>query len=233
MPVARYLAIARRRWPLLMASSVVCGLLLGGLPFLATETYQAETVLRVVFAQRTESGHVDTTPSASPSPTQHQFPTLPPEAPGRAAARRITTFTQLANTPDMAESVITELALPYSPVQLSQQIQATTPIGTNLITIAVTDEDPDRAAKIADALAKELVQAGRVSVTPPGELDAVVTITRPATAPVRPLPVRWQMPLVLGVLAGLTAGMAIAVVRATNDSDDNEDVDGAIGRHRA
>jgi capsular polysaccharide biosynthesis protein len=133
----------------------------------------------------------------------------------------------------MAESVITELALPYSPVQLSQQIQATTPIGTNVITIAVTDEDPDRAAKIADALAKELVQAGRVSVTPPGELDAVVTITRPATAPVRPLPVRWQMPLVLGVLAGLAAGMAIAVVRATNDSDDNEDVDGAIGRHRA
>jgi hypothetical protein len=27
--------------------------------------------------------------------------------------------------------------------------------------------------------------------------------------------------------------MAIAVVRATNNSDDDEDVDGAIGRHRA
>jgi polysaccharide biosynthesis transport protein len=233
MPVARYLAIARQRWPLLAASSVLCGLLLGGLPFLSSETYQAESALHVTFANRAESNHVDTTPGASPSPTKQPGPTLPPEAPGRAAARRITTFTQLASTKGMAESVIAKLALPYSPQQLSQQIQATTPMGTNLITIVITDHDPARAAKIADAVAQELVHAGRESVTPPGELDAVVKVTRPAAVPVRPLPVRWQLPLVLGMLAGLAAGLAIALVRATDDTNVDEIIDQTTGRHRA
>jgi uncharacterized protein involved in exopolysaccharide biosynthesis len=245
MRPALYLGIARRHWPLLVASAVVLGALLGAIPLLGQGDYRAETTLRVTFVTHRDGATHPPSPSPAVSPTGPAGPTLPPEAPGRAMARRITTFTQFANSRSLAQDVVTTLRLPYSADELISRIRAETPLGTDVITVSIDDPDPVQAAKIANTIGEKLVEAGEESTAPPGEKEAVVTVTRAAAPPGQPLPSRWWPPVAFGVLAGLAAGLAIAVLReraspdsggasssASSKASSNDDVDRVSGRHR-
>lgn len=222
MRPALYLGIARRQWPVLAASAVLSGALLGLPPLLGHDDYRAQTTLQVAFVTQRDSPTHPPSPPAPAAPTPATGPTLPPEAPGRAMARRITTFAQLANSRGLAQDVVTTLRLPYSAHELMNHIRAETPLGTDVITVSIDDGDPVRAATIANTIGEKLVAAGQQSVAPPGEKDAVVTVTRAAAPPAQPLPSRWWPPI-LAVLAGLAAGLGIGALRESAGRD---------GRHR-
>jgi uncharacterized protein involved in exopolysaccharide biosynthesis len=214
--VATYLSAAKGQWPILALSSLLVGIGLGGLPFLERPNYRAETVLLVSFVTPSQDSVVEPsggagtgTTSASPD----SGPTLPPEVSDRVTARRVTTFTQVANTRAVTQPAISALGLPYTPEQLGQEISASTPFNTKVIDIGVTDPDPQRAADIANAIAAELKKFAAGSAVLAGEQQPVLSVTRAASKPSTSVPVAWKIPLVTGLLAGLALGLAIAVLR--------------------
>jgi hypothetical protein len=215
--VATYLSAAKGQWPILALSSLLAGIGLGGLPFLEKPNYRAETVLLVSFVTPSKDSVVKKpsggagTGTASSSPGAG--PTLPPEAPDQANARRVTTFTQVANTRGVTQPAISALGLPYTPEQLGREISAFTPFNTDVIDIGVTDPDPQRAADIANAVAAELTKFAAASEVLEGEQQPVLSVTRAASKPSTSVPVAWKIPLVTGLLAGLALGLAIAVFR--------------------
>jgi capsular polysaccharide biosynthesis protein len=228
MEPAQYLAVARRHWPLVVVSAVVFAVVLGSLPLLGADRYESDTTLRVTFIVRQAQPSHSAVPSPTVTSTTAPGPTLPPEAPSRAMARRITTFTQLANSRTLAAKVVTALGLPYSADELRDKIRAETPLNTDLIAIRVEDPDPEQAQRIADAIAAELVKAGEESVAPPGEKDAQLVVASPAGLAGAPVPGRWWSAAALGLLAGLAAGLALALFRERRQATP----DGDAGRHR-
>jgi len=215
--VATYLTAAKGQWPIVVLSSVLGGVGMGGLPFLERPDYQAETVLQVSFVMPSTNSVIPEPPgvggTGSGSPSPKAGPTLPPEPPERATARRVTTFTQLASTEAVTKPALPALGLPYTPEQLGREIFASTPFNTSLIDISVTNPDPQRAAAIANAIAAELTKIADKSEVPAGQAQAVLSVTRAASAPSTPVPVAWQIPSMTGLLAGLALGLAIAVLR--------------------
>jgi capsular exopolysaccharide synthesis family protein len=67
------------------------------------------------------------------------------------------TYSSLATTTPVLESVISSLGLETTVDDFRKSVKATAPIDSTLITIMASDGDPSRAARIADALAAELI----------------------------------------------------------------------------
>jgi capsular exopolysaccharide synthesis family protein len=69
------------------------------------------------------------------------------------------TYSSLATTGPVLEAVKSTLGLDTNIDALRESVTATAPVESNLITIKVADGDPARAARIADALAQELISS--------------------------------------------------------------------------
>jgi capsular exopolysaccharide synthesis family protein len=134
--------------------------------------------------------------------------------------QRVKSYTQVATSSQVLDPVIDQLDLPTTTSGLAGQIEATNPLDTVLIEVAVTDGDPRRAADIANAVS---VQLGRVvediettsqDATPPVK----VTVTEPAVPPTVPVSPRTTLNLALGLLVGLSLGVGAALLRAQLDT---------------
>lgn len=110
--------------------------------------------------------------------------------------------------------VIVALGLDMTPGQLARQVSASVPLNTSLISISVTDESPDRAAAIANAVARSLndtvleLVPKRSDGTSPIRMEAIQS----ATPPTDPSAPNVNMLIVLGLLLGLALGVAGAVL---------------------
>lgn len=126
------------------------------------------------------------------------------------ATRRVQTYLPLITSGVATKRVIDELGLPLTPTQLADQIDvANVPPRTPLIDIEVTDNSPARASQIAKTLAEEFVVYAAALETPTGEDSQKVhtTVVTEAT----PGRENRLVPLLLGVLAGVTALLLAAV----------------------
>lgn len=75
-----------------------------------------------------------------------------------AASQRLSqTFAQLVTTTPVLQAVIDQLQLPMRPEQLRSAIVARTPRESTLLTIVVSDRDPQTAAALANAVAQRLI----------------------------------------------------------------------------
>ena len=84
-------------------------------------------------------------------------------------------YARLATTGPVLEAVKSELGLETDIDDLREAVEATAPIDSTLIEIAVTDGNPARAASIADALAEELIsRSPAISSTDPA-VERIVT----------------------------------------------------------
>lgn len=75
-----------------------------------------------------------------------------------AAQQRTGTFARLATTRPVLEETIRRLSLPTTPEELVKQIKVTAVSDTQLLKVAVTDKDPQQAAKIANTVADVFIQ---------------------------------------------------------------------------
>ena len=134
---------------------------------------------------------------------------------------RVTTYTNLVTTPIVMNPVIAALGLGTTADELSEQVTASSPLNTTLITITVTDADPVRAADIANALGASLTSAVEKIETPKGSDTSPVQPHprqgRPARRS-RPSSPNVPLNLALGALVGLAIGIGIAVLRAVLDT---------------
>ena len=195
-----YYRVVRKRWRTIAA----CTLLLVALAALMTlsspKTYQARTQLFV-----STSGGSDSTQLLQGNVFTQQ---------------RVKSYADLINTPTVLNRVIKQLGLDMSPDALGGKITSNVPLDTVLIDVLVTDRDPERAAKIADAVGKQFSttvgELERVSDSAPSPVK--VSVVRPAAVPGGPISPNPTRNIGLGVVLGLLVGLGAALLRDTFDT---------------
>jgi non-specific protein-tyrosine kinase len=138
MDLRRQIATLRRWLPLLVVSVVLAG----GAAFIVSgqlaKTYEARATLIVGQALS----------AANPDYTQLLV-----------SQRLSTTYATVATKRPILENVVKELGLDATADDLASRVRADAPPDSTLLTITAQDQDPDRAAAIANALAAQLVAA--------------------------------------------------------------------------
>jgi tyrosine-protein kinase len=213
MTPREYLDLFRGRW-----RAILAGLLLGivgaiGVVLLSAPQYASSVTLFVSAGTSTD---------ASAALDRNEL-----------SVQRMQTYAQLATSESIARDVVLSLELDMTADELVDKISASAEPDTVLLTVTVTDQKPDLAADIANVLAdrfvarvEELEQPAAAQPDPAAQAvpgapvvsgDPVVTATVleeaiPATSPVSPQPL---LTIAIGVLLGLFAGIALAVLRQT------------------
>ncbi|MGZ6643340.1 MAG: hypothetical protein ACXVFT_16135 [Solirubrobacteraceae bacterium] len=198
---ARLLALVRRWRAALIAAALTAGLVGYAVVSSATPSYQTNAVLLV-------------------GPTNTDLDTL------RAAGQLAQTYAQLATSRPLIAATERRLGLRA----IGPEISANASDVTRLLTVQVTDRDPVRGARIANAHAAELVALAdrrRTRVPGPGELE-VVDPAQPAHSASGPGAV--PIALVAGIVGLLGAlGLALLVDRSGDALRGRHDVPAVTG----
>lgn len=133
---------------------------------------------------------------------------------------RMSSYVELATSPSVLDPVISELRLDTTATGLAEQLSVTNTLNTLVLTITVTDADPERAADTANVVADQLTEAiVDVETLTDAETSSVKVTTikdaLPSTSPVSP---NIPLNLALGFLVGLALGIAFAVLRTVLDT---------------
>ena len=95
------------------------------------------------------------------------------------------------------------------PVKLGQAVRATANDTTRILTIRAQDSDPEKAARIANTLAEELIHLTTGATTrPEGQLE----IIGEAIAPLTPIAPQVSLIVLLAMVAGLLGGLILVIV---------------------
>lgn len=141
--------LVRRWWWLVVLSGIVCGLTAGYLVYIQPPQYSTRTTLMVGTNLR------------SPNPRENA---------SGVSMTLAAFYAEMARRSPITDPVIQRLQLPFSSDVLQQYMLTTRVIPqAQLIEIAVQDTNPDRAARIANALAEQLIN---YSPTSPDKIEA-------------------------------------------------------------
>ena len=140
--------------------------------------------------------------------------------------QRVKSYAQIINSPKTLEPVIQRLNLKMDATTLSSMVTASAPLDTVLISLTVTDTDPLRAAKIANAVADQFgitvgdLELHGIGVDSPVKVSTVKD-AMPAGSPASP---KKAINLALGLLLGFGLGIGLASLRKLLDNTmKNED----------
>jgi capsular exopolysaccharide synthesis family protein len=195
-----YLRVLRRSWIMVVACALVGVLCAGAASLLMKPSYKSETKL---FVALQSSG------SVSELTQGNTF-----------SQARVQSYVKTVTTPTVLQPVIDSLGLDTTPQVLGRSISATSEINTVLISIAVENESPVRAAAIAQAVSRSLIDAVDELERPSSSDSSPVklSIVTPATAPGAPSSPNVRMNLLVGLLLGLATGIGVAVLRSILDT---------------
>ena len=135
------------------------------------------------------------------------------------AIYRVQSYSDLADSAELMNQVISDLDLPVTPDELADQVSAEVVKDTTLIDVTVHDEDPKVAQSIARIHAQRLVEFLSDLETPndSGSSGITARITDEATYNGDPVSPRTWLNLAVGLLIGLLIGIAAAVARHVLD----------------
>ncbi|GLZ41882.1 polysaccharide biosynthesis tyrosine autokinase [Actinokineospora sp. NBRC 105648] len=133
--------------------------------------------------------------------------------------QRVKSYIEVVTTPRVLDPVIAELGLTATAADLATRITVAAPLDTVLVDIAVRDPDGPRAAAIANAVSRSFMSVVE-SLEKVGDDPSPVRVSsvRDAAPPERPVAPSVPFNMVLGVLFGLLAGGAAAMVRQLLDT---------------
>ncbi|MDQ1512244.1 MAG: tyrosine-protein kinase [Microbacteriaceae bacterium] len=145
----------------------------------------------------------------------------------------VASYAHVATTGLVLQSVISDLGLHQSDQALAKHISVSTPPGTSVLEVTVTDPSAKRAAAIADAVVARL-QSTVTALTPDSTAGSeLVRVTRidQATPGLRPVSPNIPLLLLVGALAGLLTATVLAVLRQLLDTRlrDRQEVAEAVG----
>jgi capsular exopolysaccharide synthesis family protein len=251
--LADYLRALRRRWPLLLATTVLATGTAVAVSLSSEEKYDAKAQLLL-----REPEGVGTVGSTAPRPTSSD------------REREVRTEAALIKLDSIAERVRRRLNLTISNADLLDEVTTETERSSDLVTIVVRDPSPLRAARVATAFANEYVEfrvaSARRNLTEAAELarreyqglgpevqqslegrellarerelrvaaalqTGGVQIVRRASVPTDPSRPRPKLSAALGAALGLLLGIAAAMVREFADRRlrDEEAIERAFG----
>lgn len=198
MDFKQFLLVLRRRW-----RSVVLVFLLGlgvagGVSYSLTPKY--ESTAKVIVSVNASNAS---------------------EASGAAffLANRVQSYGYLAQSTELAQRVIEVLDLDMTAADLSSQISTEVVEETSVISITVSDEDPNEAQKIADVVTSEFeTYAEEIeTIGAGGQSQIDLNVTDPPEYNGSPVSPDWILNLLAGGLIGLLIGLALAVSRELLD----------------
>lgn len=181
MELRGYLDLLRRRWWLLLLGPLIAGLSAFGISYSMTPTYQATATLLV---------------------NQTQVPGVVQYNDILTSERLTNTYAELVKREPILRDVSTRLGLPTGSAGLSQKISVSTVRNTQLLRVSVRDQNPTRAADIANTVSQSFIDDNATQLTRPG----TVSIAEQATVPGSPV----SPNVILNTILGAVLGMVIA-----------------------
>ncbi|MET7498010.1 polysaccharide biosynthesis tyrosine autokinase [Streptomyces sp900116325] len=213
MDLHGFLKALARRWPTVVVCLVLAiGAALAATSF-STPVYEARTQLFVA----TRTGEDSTELNQGQSFSQ----------------ARVQSYAAIVTTRQVTRPVVKELRLRTTPEKLASRITAVAPLNTVLIDITVRDTKPERAARIANAVAQRFSAAverleapkrapgserSRSGRTHDDASPVSLGVTQEAVAPTGPVSPRPLLNLAAGVLSGLLLGAGLVALRETLDT---------------
>ncbi len=183
MDVAGYLAIARRWWLVIIASAALAAFAGYTVASQLPKVYEAE--VRVLVG-----------PLNTDLDTQ------------RAAGQLAQTYAQLVTSQRVTEAVVQRLGIDMRPSDLQAAMTAIPNDITRLVTIRITNTDPEQAAQLANAVAAELSVLGAESDRPEGQTQVIDA----AEAPNTPSAPQVSLLVILATFAGLLAAISCVIL---------------------
>lgn len=196
------LQTCRRAWILILITSAVG--LAGGVAatILVEPTYRAETEL-FISVRAAGDGASEVVQGNS------------------AAQQKVTSYLEVIRSATVLQPVIDELHLDTDVAHLAEHMTALSPANSVLVRLSVLDHDPETAKRITGATATsfETVVTGNLErASDDGPSLVGVQIIEPPTLPTEPVSPDPAKNLALGLLVGLTLGIAIALARQAMDT---------------
>jgi capsular exopolysaccharide synthesis family protein len=190
-----YLTVLRERWFLVLLG-LSLGLGLGGAAaFLTTPQYASSVKFFI------------STPDLAKDVNQAYQGSLLSE-------QKIKSYTDMATDRRIRQQVADELGIPIAPGVISASAKP----DTVLMTLTAKDASPARAKQIVEAAAKDFANlVAEVEQPEQGQPLVVARQIQDAQVPTMPISPKRNTDLALGLILGLMAGMAAAVVRHTLD----------------
>ena len=198
MEIRDYLNVARRGWWIILSVTVVVAGLTALYTYTRTPLYESHAKV-FVSLQSTATVHLVLGSTFTQQAAQG--------------------YAEIAVTPIVLDTVRDKLGLKTSSPELARRIDASAPLQSDVLTISVRDESPASAAAIANAVSARLSDvAAELSTTQTGISPVKITLIEPAIASQTPVSPKASLYLLLGTVAGLLLGFAVAagVVRNAN-----------------
>jgi capsular exopolysaccharide synthesis family protein len=195
MKLIDYVHIARRRWLIIVGTTVLGAALAAAYVSTIPTTYEASSRVYVTMATGTS--------------VQDSY------LGNMAAQQRVTSYADLATSSTVAQRVIDDLGLSMSAEELQGKIKATFPPATSLVDISVTDGNAARAQLLTDKVVaqfRKLVDELETTVTDAAPA-ARVTVVDFAKVPTTPVGPNAKRTVGLGLLMGLVIGGLAALLR--------------------
>ena len=201
MSLSKFLSVLRRRVWLIVATLLICLLGSGVASALATRTYTATAGL--YFSVRTAASVDDLAVGATFSQTQ------------------LASYATLALTPKVLEPAADRLGLPGGADALAGKVSVTALDGTVVLDVSAVDTDPAQAARIANAVARQVITA--VEALSPADAESgrpsvEATVVTPATAPSSATTPNTTLNVGAGAVLGLLLGILLALGREALDT---------------
>ncbi|WP_153505263.1 polysaccharide biosynthesis tyrosine autokinase [Cumulibacter manganitolerans] len=199
MELRDYLRIIRQQW-LLIASCVLVAIAAASVFTLrATPQYQSTAALFI------------STPQSDGSAAYQG---------SLFSQQRVASYADLIKGKQIAQRVVDKLGLDESAGALASRVSASVVKDTVILNVTVQDSQPQRAQKLAEAIAQEFTVFVSELETTPGSENAPIkaTIVDPATVPVSAVSPRPLSSLALAIGLGLIVGVGLAVLREMLDN---------------
>lgn len=192
MDLRDLLAVLRARWMVIVALTLVGGLLALGVSLLTTPTYQS----RIQFYVTVVTGD-----SASAA---YQG--------SLGAQQRVQSYAALVKSSDVAQAVADVSGSGLAPGHVARAASATADAKTVLLNVTVTDAVPDRALRIAQGYGEVLPEVINDLETPDGGGPALakLTVVDPPALPGSPVAPKTAQNIAIGLVLGLLLGVGIA-----------------------
>jgi capsular exopolysaccharide synthesis family protein len=192
--------LVRTRWLMIAAVTLLGVLAATAVTLVTTPQYQASTRLFVA--------------STTGDSANERFQG------NRLSQERVLSYTELLQGQTLAQRTADKLNLDISANELRSKVKATAKPDTVLINVSILDASPVRARDIANALSDEFVVMVRELETPgPGDRpDARVVVEQRASVPETPVVPKKARNITLGLIFGVTLGVAAAVLRDLLDN---------------
>jgi non-specific protein-tyrosine kinase len=197
--LSELLPVLRRRWTTVAATLVVVLVLAGGLIVATPVSYRTAAQLYVATVSPDD---------ATALAQSNSF-----------ALARVQSYVDLVSAPEVTVPVIQTLDLPFTPAELAGRIRASAPLGKVLLDVTVTDGSAERAAAIANEVAKRFAEyIERLESKDRAAAPIRLTVIHPAEVPAAPVAPRVMPIFFLACLLGLLGGAVLAVLRDRLDT---------------